>query len=455
MSVPVSLPVSLPLSVKASYAKIPTASEAGILGVKVLAGSIDSTRPINVALAMDTSGSMYGERLASVKNTLNVLVDKLLIGDKITVVGFASKATLITANTVISDDVSRSFVKAAVSALIADGNTNMGSGITMLGSVYSGGLPPPDTVVLLTDGDLNDGIQSIVGIQSLLTDYLPKVPVCSLGYGDNHNEAFMRGLSTRTNGTYTWIDKEEALPASIGELLGGLRDEVAKAAKIQFPGSWTCLESFTKTGDTEAGLGSIIAEKPTWVMFSVPAGAMVRPSGDLILTFKHVGGGDETVMTITVDDSLDRLDVLEQQMRCVGVTALENSVSLLNSNQITEAKKTITDAIALIAASEAASKPGAISMKAKLLEMMEKLGSASSRRQAVLYATGTATRYTQQRGISTGGGYNDDNMFSTPGITRHRTNMVAQYSLSVGGGSQSAHPGDPEEQYDVPMEPSV
>jgi len=428
--------------VKASYAKIPTATEAGIIGLCVNAGSVGATRPISVALAMDTSGSMDGARLESVKNTLNVLVDKLLVGDKITVVGFASKATLITANTVISDEASRIAIKTAVSALTADGGTNMESGVAMLGSIFSG-VPPPDTVVLLTDGAINEGIQSVAGMHSLLKDYLPMVPVCSLGYGDGHNETFMRGLSARTNGTYTWIDKEEALPASIGELLGGLQDEVAKAAKIQYPGSWTCLEAFAKAGDTEAGLGSIIAEKPTWVVFSIPAGTEVRPVGDLMLTFKRVGSSDTTFLGITVDESIDRLDVLEQQLRCVGVNALEQSASQLNNNQIIEAKKTITDAIAVIVASEAASKPGAISMKAKLAEMLEKLGSAN-RRQAVLYATGTATRYTQQRGVSTGGAADeDDNMFSTPGLTRQRTNMVAQYSQSVGGGG-SAHPGDPD-----------
>jgi hypothetical protein len=434
----------MPVSVYSTYAKQPTASEDGILGIKVVADSPIS-RSIHIALVLDTSGSMEGERISAVKNTLNVLVDKLVIGDKITIVGFSSKATQISSGFVIRDEATRMTLKDDVNKLEATGGTNMESGIALLGTLFTGGAKLPDSLVLLTDGYVNEGITSVAGMHSILKSYLPNVPVYALGYGDDHNSEFMRGLSQRTSGTYTFIDNEIALPASIGELLGALQGEVATAGELTFPESWSCLE--LGSSGNKQGLGSLIADKPTWTILRVPKGTEVREMGDMMLTFKYIGQNDTTHIAVYVREQLDRLDVLEQYLRCVAATALDVAAGFIKARDMTGAKQTVVDAVAILGASEAALKPLAVRMKAQLDEMSEEIAKILSTppRRHVDFAnllqrtTSTATRYQQQRGVSSqGGGPVDDDLFSSPTMLRRQQAMVAGYTQSVGG-----HADDP------------
>jgi hypothetical protein len=425
----------MPVNVYASYALTPTATEDGILGIKVVADS-PVGRPIHIALVLDKSGSMDGARIASVKNTLNVLVDKLQVGDKITVIGFSSSADMIASCVTISDDSVRSQIKASVDKLVADGGTNMESGITLLGQLFSTGteLPLPDTVVLLTDGYVNEGITTVAGVHSLLKSYVPNLPVYALGYGDDHNSDFMRELSRRTSGTYTFIDSEIALPASIGELLGSLQNEVAKGGFLTFPESWTCLE-LGSTG-TSHGLGSLVADKPTWTLLKVPASSV---TGNVVLSYKNVGSTDDSLLPVVIDGALDRLDVMEQHLRCITASALDKAAGFIKAYQMDSAKQTVQDAIKLITTSEAATKPMAIRFKAQLDEMIEEISTTHRGHRGfanlLQRTTGTATRYTQQRGVSSqGGGDDDDGMFSTPLLMRAQAAMVTGYSQSAGGG---------------------
>lgn len=428
------------MSVKvfANYASVPTATEAGILGIKVVGVAAAAvTKSVDIAMVLDTSGSMEGERILAVKNTLCCLIDKLMIGDKITVVGFSGKAKVVADNVTLTDSASRESLKTAVRLLDADGGTNMEAGVTLLGSLYAG-RTMPDSLVLLTDGFVNEGLSSVTGIYSLLKSYMPSVPVYSLGYGDDHNSDFMRALSRRTAGTYSFIDGETALPASIGELLGGLQGEVAKSSTVTFPPSWTCLELNYTTGDVVYEMGSLIADKPTWAVFSVPA-------SDAVATVSFKIAGSVVSVPVTITNELDRVDVLEQQLRCITALALESAGALLRNHRVSEAKDVIELTITKITDSEAAGRPLAIRMKAQLEEMNAEIGQIMStpprfRRGGIdftnlaLRTAGTATRYSQQRG-ATSNGDADDNMFSSPALIERQSQMVSDY--------WSQSPGDP------------
>lgn len=431
------------MSVKvfANYASVPTATEAGILGIKVVASAAAAavTRPIDIAMVLDTSGSMEGERILAVKNTLCCLIDKLMIGDKITVVGFSGKAKVVADNLTITDSASRESLKASVRLLDADGGTNMEAGVTLLGSLYAG-RAMPDSLVLLTDGFVNEGLASVTGIYSLLKSYTPSVPVYALGYGDDHNSDFMRGLSRRTAGTYSFIDGETALPASIGELLGGLQCEVAKSAIVSFPPSWNCLELNYTTGDVAYEMGSLIADKPTWAVFSVPASTAAASVSFTI-------AGSVVSVPVNITNELDRVDVIEQQLRCITALALESAGALLRNHHVSDAKDVIELTITKITDSEAAGRPLAIRMRAHLEEMNEEIAQIMStpprfRRRAIdftnlaLRTAGTATRYSQQRGATSNGDM-DDNLFTSPVLIERQSQMVSDY--------WSQSPDDPSE----------
>jgi hypothetical protein len=422
--------------IRASYFNVPTSAEPGILGVRVLATD-PIARPIHIALVLDTSGSMEGARIRSVKNTLNVLISRLANGDKISVVSFSSTAKPLLSNYLISDSSRPSALK-LVEEIEADGGTNIELGISMLGSLFPTGTALPDSIVLLTDGFINEGISSVAGVYSLLNSYMPGVPVYSLGYGDDHNSDFMKGLSLRSNGTYTFIDNEIALPASIGDLLAGLQSEVAKNAELVIPDNWTCLELNYVAGNIY-GIGSLIADRPNWAMFSVPENAM----GAISLMYKW--SNDNTVMNLTgaVTTDLETIEVCEQYMRCLSAVALDKASAFIKSGNLNAAKLEISTMIDKISNSVANNRPLAIRITAQLAEMNEEINTVmvtpprgrNNHANLLLRTSGTATQYGQQRGVTSEGGA----LFSTPRMVERTSQMVYQYSH--GGGPT---PGDPD-----------
>ena len=437
------------LFVSASYAKQPTATEDGILGVRIT-GSDPVTKSIDIALVMDTSGSMDGDRIASVKKTLSILINKVDIGDKITLIGFSDKATMFLSSFLITND-SRAAALAVVEDLVADGGTNLEAGISMLGSVYPPGAVRPDALVVLTDGHVNQGIKSLSGLCSLMSSYMNGIPVYTLGYGDNHNGDLLRGIADRTRAVYTYIDAEIVLPASIGDLMGALKTEVAKSVLLRFDKQLTCLEpNYSAEGEHVAadtsgnavplgrhvafapdamnedtvpdsvpsqgpspiatmnarksyGMGSIVAAKPTWAVFSVP---LTTAAPTLTLEYTVFGVPTIQVVSIVIDDSLDKIDIHEQMLRCM-ITSVMDSVSAnLKAFSIAAARANITDGLAKIAASPAKDRPLAIRMKAQLDELaaevdgIERSRAGADIRHTILYATASGGGYSAQRGVT-------------------------------------------------------
>ena len=412
--------LQMPVQIQASFMNA-TETESGILGVKITADS-PTPRPIHIALVMDTSGSMEGTRINGVKKTLAILTERLLVGDILTIVGFSSSSKTYLSNFTITED-NRETASLIIAELEASGGTNIESGICELGRVL--GTTSPDSVVLLTDGYVNEGITSVAGISSLLKSYIPGVPVYSLGYGDHHNADFMKGLSSRTNGTYTFINNEIALPASIGELLGSLQGEVGKNAMVNFPPSWSCLELNSVSGANVYGAGSLIADKPTWIMFRVE-----QLEGVTTLEYKDMSGSIVTIPFV-VNTSLPSLDVEEQYLRCLTAVALNKATECIQNEKLVDAKNLLVDMLNKITNSLAVTRPLAIRMKARVEEMMEELKIALTAPSGLnlvnlaLRTGGAATQYMQQRGVSVHG---DVEEFNSPGVAIQTAHMVSQYT---------------------------
>jgi len=437
------------LSISASYAKQPTATEDGILGVRIT-GSNPVTKSIEIALVMDTSGSMEGDRIASVKKTLSILINRVDVGDKITLIGFSEKATMFLSSYLITDD-SRAGALAVVEDLIADGGTNLEAGISMLGTIYPPGAARPDALVVLTDGHVNQGIKSLSGLCSLMNSYMGGIPVYTLGYGDNHNGDLLRGIADRTRAVYTYIDAEVVLPASIGDLMGALKTEVAKSVVLKFDKQVACLEpNYSAEGETVVAdtsgnavalgrhvafapdamnedtvpdsvpthgispiaamterksynMGSIVANKPTWVLFSVP---LITPPTNITVDYSVFGVPAIQTATVVIDESLDKIDIHEQVLRCT-ITRVMDSVSTnLKAYSLAAARANIADGLAKIAASPAKDRPLAIRMKAQLEELVaevdgiERSRGAADIRHTILYATASGGGYSAQRGVT-------------------------------------------------------
>jgi hypothetical protein len=425
----------MPVIVKSGFAKRPTLEEAGLLGIKIT-GSEPELKNIHIGLLIDTSGSMEGDRIDSVKRTLGVLLNRLSLGDSITLVGFSSSAKVILDSVTITND-NKLILLGEIDKLITDGGTNLEAGISGLGQILKENTVL-NALVVLTDGHINEGITSVAGLHSLINSYLKSVPVYTLGYGSDHNADLLKTLSFRTRANYTFVQDEIVLPISMGDLLGALQTEVASGMSIIYNSNWKCIEPLAEAG-TEYNIGSLIADKPMWVIFRVPLG---QEAADYTIKYK-----DSTANLLNSrpqDNEISPIEVEEQYVRCVTGTALNKIGDAMRKNKLEEAKALISTSIADISRSLAANRPLVIRMKAQLEETLEEVNKAMSRHRLprspplmtppnlLNRITSLGGNYSAQRGVTQMANGMTPSLFSSVSQEQQGNEMAAQYSVAAG-----------------------
>src|SRR5207245_2234505 len=117
--------------------------------------------PLDLALVIDTSGSMAGEKITSARAAARTLVESLHEGDIVSIDVFSDEARPFIAPTTITP-ATRSDVLAAVARLGVGGSTNMYAGLG-LGESHVASAPASHTirrVVMISDGIANVGPSS-------------------------------------------------------------------------------------------------------------------------------------------------------------------------------------------------------------------------------------------------------------------------------------------------------
>ena len=430
----------MPVIVKSSFAKRPTLEEPGLLGIKIEANEPRS-KNIHVGLLFDCSGSMEGDRIISVKRTISVLLDLLNIGDVITLVGFSDTAQIILNAVTVTSDNKLTMLE-SIDKLTANGGTNLEVGVVGLGQLLKE-QSVLNALVVLTDGHLNDGVTSVAGLYSLITSYMKSVPVYTLGYGEDHNADLLKNLSSRTRANYTFIQDEIVLPISMGDMLGALQTEVASEASIKYDPSWTCIEPLA-VPDSEYNIGSLIADKATWVIFKVTAGS---EAANFTLSYK-----DEINNLFTSrpgENEIAELEIVEQYVRCITGATLNSVSEAMRLNKLVNARDLLISGLSAINSSKAARRPLVIRMKAQLEETLEEVNKAINRppmhrgfspmTPAALLnrTTSLGGNYSAQRGVTQMADGHTPGLFSNSSQEQASNHMAAQYS--VGGGDPLAH----------------
>jgi len=263
--------------------------------------------PIHIGFLIDTSGSMEGERLMTVKQTLHAARDLFERTDKVTLVSFAAAGTMV-ADKQTMDDAGKEEFYRRLDAMVAHGNTNMSAGLEQLASAAS----RFDAIVILTDGHINGGIQG-AGLVAMITGVARGAPVHLLGYGADHNRVLLRKIATQSRGSYTYIDREDTLPVAIGDIIAGVRGEVLHKAVLTVSGGWICQEVGAE--GAEYNVGGVVAQRDYWAVFKKGGDTGEPGPVALRLEGQNRNGGREIYVTTTVADEASD-EIQEQIYRC-------------------------------------------------------------------------------------------------------------------------------------------
>ncbi|MCA8924925.1 MAG: VWA domain-containing protein [Planctomycetes bacterium] len=223
------------------------------------AGAEAPRRPLNLALVLDTSGSMQNSMGLLREATLGA-VDRLGPNDRLTIVAYSSSARLVYSG--FPAQTGRAAMAELVNGLQAGGNTNLSAGIELAAQqlVSSSGSPgcriplergcrepvedceapqrAPQAafvqrMLVLTDGLANLGVTDPAGLRTMITRVRSKgSAVSSLGLGAEFNEELLGGLADSGGGAYHYVSEPAALDAVYAAEVEAMQGLVAKRAEL-------------------------------------------------------------------------------------------------------------------------------------------------------------------------------------------------------------------------------
>ena len=197
-----------------------------------IAGEFDQNLPLNLCLILDRSGSMHGQPIKTVIQAVERLIDRLKVGDRISVVAFSGSAEVIIPNQEIQDSESiKSQIKSKLSAsggtVIADG---LELGITELMKGTRGAV---SQAFLLTDGHGESGLRIWkwdIGRDDnkrclVLAQKAAKLnlTINTFGFGNSWNQDLLEKIADVGGGTLAHIERPEQAVDQFSRLFGRIQ----------------------------------------------------------------------------------------------------------------------------------------------------------------------------------------------------------------------------------------
>lgn len=184
----------------------PTSQRQLSISVSALAEVEDRDLPLNLCLILDHSGSMNGRPLETVKQAAINLVDKLKGGDRLSVVAFDHRGTVLVPNQMITDPQQ---IKNQIQSLSAGGGTAIDEGLRLgIQELAKGKRETVSQAFLLTDGENEHGDnQRCLKLAQLATSY--NLTLNTLGFGDKWNQDILEKIADAGLGSLSHIQRPE------------------------------------------------------------------------------------------------------------------------------------------------------------------------------------------------------------------------------------------------------
>jgi Ca-activated chloride channel family protein len=166
----------------------------------------DRTAPLNLTLILDHSGSMDGRPISRVKQAAEQIIDSLAEGDRLSVVAFNHKASVILPNQELSD---RDGIKNQIQDLQATGGTSIDEGMKVgLDTLFQASGNYISQIFLLTDGENEHGNNNrCLNLAEFATSN--NATINSLGFGSHWNQDVLEKIADSGGGSLVYIETPE------------------------------------------------------------------------------------------------------------------------------------------------------------------------------------------------------------------------------------------------------
>ncbi len=288
---------------------------------------------VSLALVLDHSGSMSGQKMEDAKKAAHRLVDLMQDGDELTLVSFGSdvnagERTQLNAS-------SRPALHAAIDLVQASGSTFISGGVTA-GWAALKSATGARRLVLVSDGQPTVGLTDEASLAQLIGQvHQDAITVTALGVGSDYDGMLMQHLAERGGGMYGYLKDASTLEEVLGLEVTAARLAVARNVELQLdsnelqvidsPGrhvEWRSGRAVLHLADLRPGL-------PTRVFVRVRshrASAGDRPQFAASVTWRATGGApqrSDVGLALTVVDDVAQVDASrDEAVYARGITAL-------------------------------------------------------------------------------------------------------------------------------------
>lgn len=336
-------------------------------------------KPMNIAVVIDRSGSMSGERkMEHVKQAFNSLIDQLQANDILSVVVYDDAIDVLRRAHRVGN--TRSAIKRLMHDVYPRGSTNLAGGLHegLLQTAANASGEYVNRVVLLSDGLANVGMTDPAAIHSLVKKFRRQsISVTAMGVGLDYNENLMMGIAESGGGNYYFIERAHDLASIVRKEFNMLSSVLAQNASIRVTtGKGVRINDvigceFSNDRDTYTiTVGDLYANdrKEFTIELTVPEGrgTTTVASGELRYETDKISRQYPTFATninftrdvVTIEKNRD-MAVQSRADVAVSTRKVEQAMKALDEGDAAAAEQKLEEAKSVIASSPAVSASGA------------------------------------------------------------------------------------------------
>ena len=167
--------------------------------------------PVNVAIVLDRSGSMDGEKIARAREAARMAVALLDARDIVSIVTYSDTVSVLVPSTRASD---HTYIQERIDSIHADGSTALFAGVSKgaeeLRKFFDDNRV--NRVILLSDGLANVGPDSPASLGDLGASLRKSgISVTTIGLGLGYNEDLMVRLAEKSDGNHAFVENSRDL----------------------------------------------------------------------------------------------------------------------------------------------------------------------------------------------------------------------------------------------------
>lgn len=255
-----------------------------------------------VALVLDRSGSMAGDKIIKARAAAKALVQRLADQDQLTLITYASDYSLDLPLTQVGGNRER--IERIIDQILDGGGTNLSGGLEQgLRALRTRSDLGIKRLILVSDGNANQGITDPATIAEITrTARQEGITVSTLGVGLDFNEDLMTEVAQAGGGGYFYAKDGNAIQLALDQELEGLEALAARAVEVglELPAGVSIEQVYgyrteAKNGRIVIPVGDMASGERRQVMVTLRlAGPAVGPAAitNLVLSDASPMGGD-------------------------------------------------------------------------------------------------------------------------------------------------------------------